>query len=75
MFLNLKHVYINLLKCLSSLDMTKRAVWVGFGSGQMGRGLSRVASQVELIRIFQKIFFFFLSRCNLSIVYEFFNYN
>ena len=51
--------------------MAKRAGRVGFGSGQSGRGLkrvtgqtgcrlSRVASRVELTRIFQKkkIFFF-----------------
>ena len=42
-------------------------------AGQTGRGLSQVASRVKLTRIFQN--FFFLSRCNLSIVYEFLNYN
>ena len=42
-------------------------------AGQMSRELSRVASQVKLTRIFH--FFFFLSRCNLSIVYEFLNCN
>ena len=42
-------------------------------AGQTGRGLSQVASWVELTRIFQTIFFG--SRCNLSIVYEFFNCN
>ena len=42
-------------------------------AGQTGRGLSRVASRVKLTRIFQKFFYFyFLSRCNLPIVYEFF---
>ena len=42
-------------------------------ASQTGRGLSQVASWVELTRIFQTIFFG--SRCNLSIVYEFFNCN
>ena len=50
----------------------KQVNWV---AGQTGRGLSRVASRVELTRIFQFFFFFFWSRCNLSIVYEFLNYN
>ena len=31
---------------------------VGFGLGQSGRGLSRVASRVGLTRIFQFFFFF-----------------
>ena len=47
--------------------------WVNRVAGQSGRRLSWVASRVELTRIFQ--IFFFLSRCNLSIVYEFLNYN
>ena len=41
--------------------MAKRAgrVGFGFGLGQSGRGLSRVASRVGLTRIFQFFFFFF----------------
>ena len=59
--------------------MTKLAGRVGFGSGQSGCGSngSRVESGCESGRVdpyFQN-FFFFLSRCNLSIVYEFLNYN
>ena len=50
----------------------KRVIQV---AGQTGRGLSRVASRVELTCIFQIFFFFFWSRCNLPIVYEFLNYN
>ena len=41
--------------------MAKQAIRVGSieFTGQSGRGLSRVASWVELTRIFQKSFFFF----------------
>ena len=40
---------------------SKRVIfkWVNRVTGQTGRGLSRVTSQVELTRIFQKFFFFF----------------
>ena len=62
---------------------------IGF-VGQKGHGSKRVifkrvnrvagqtdqiASRVELTRIFQTIFFFFLNRCNLLIIYEFLNYD
>ena len=63
---------------LESGQSSHESKWVIFKrvnrvAGQMGRGLSQVASRVELTRIFQTIFFG--SRCNLSIVYEFFNCN
>ena len=62
------------------IDMTKRSGRIGFRSGQSGCGSngSRVESGCESGRVdpyFSKFFFFFLSRCNLSIVYEFINYN
>ena len=50
-------IFSRLFSTPTKLDMAKR---VGrFGSGQSGRGLSWVASQVELTRIFQTILFLF----------------
>ena len=49
-------------------DGSGRVNWI---AGQTGCELS----WVELTHIFQTNFFFFLSKCNLSIVYEFLNCN
>ena len=68
----------------------KTAGWIGFGSDQSGHWSKRVTGQsgcgsngswvksgCELGRVdpYFSNFFFFWSRCNLSIVYEFLNYN
>ena len=40
--------------------------------GQLGRELSRVASRVELTRIFQTIFFFFFWFFEIDAIYQLF---
>ena len=66
------------------LDMAKRAGRVNRVAGQNGSFLNRsIGLWVKRVAgwvgsswpVFFKFFFFFWSRCNLSIVYEFLNYN
>ena len=44
-----------------------------FLNGSIGLQVNQVAGRVKLTRIFQTSFFFFLNRCNLSIVSKFLN--
>ena len=68
------HTHTHTKRPIARHGKTGGSSLVRVGSIRFAGQLGRKSSRVELTRIFQiSFFFFFLNRCNLSIVYEFLN--